>query len=53
MLKKRDLNQQSIESGLVIVSEKNVRLTHKKIEAAYFIAKKELPLTKSENSEEF
>ena len=43
---KRDRNQQSIENGLTRMSEKNVILTRKKIETAYLIAKKELPLTK-------
>ena len=43
---KRDRNQQSIESGLTRMSEKDVILTRKKIETVYFIAKEELPLTK-------
>ena len=45
---KRDHNQQSIESGLARMNEKDVMLTHKKFETAYFIAKEELPLTKFE-----
>ena len=43
---KRDRKQQSIESGLTRMSEKDIILTCKKIETAYFIAKDELPLTK-------
>ena len=45
---KRDHNQQSIESGLARMNEKDVMLTHKKFETAYFIVKEELPLTKFE-----
>ena len=41
-------NQQSRESGLARMIEKDIMLTHKKFEAAYFIAKEELPLTKFE-----
>ena len=43
---KRDCNQQSIESGLARMNEKDVMLTRKKFETAYFIAKEELPPTK-------
>ena len=43
---KRDHNQQSIESGLGRMNEKDVMLTRKKLETAYFIAEEELPLTK-------
>ena len=43
---KRDCNQQSTESSLASMNEKNVMLIHKKIETAYFIATEELPLTK-------
>ena len=43
---KRDHNQQSIESGLARMNEKDVMLTHKKFETAYFIVKEELPLRK-------
>ena len=45
-VEKRDRNQQSIESGLARMNEKDIMLTHKKFETAYFIAKEELPLTK-------
>ena len=37
-----------IESGLTRLNENDVMLTLKKIEIGYFIAKEELPLTKSE-----
>ena len=47
-VEKRDRNQQSIESGLARMNEKDVMLTHKKFETAYFITKEELPLTKFE-----
>ena len=46
-VEKRDHNQQSIESGLAKMNEKDVMLTYKKRETAYFITK-ELPLTKFE-----
>ena len=48
LVEKRDRNQQSIESGLAKMNEKDVMLTYKKLETAYFITK-ELPLTKFEN----
>ena len=47
-VEKRDCNQQSIESGLGRMNEKDIMLKRKKLEAAYFIAKEELPLTKFE-----
>ena len=47
-VEKRNLNKQSIESGLARINEKDVMLTCKKFETAYFIAKEELPLTKFE-----
>ena len=47
-VEKRECNQQSIESGLAKMNEKDVMLTHKKFETAYFITKEELPLTKFE-----
>ena len=47
-VEKRDRNQQSIESGLARMNEKDVMLTHKKFETAYFVAKEELRLTKFE-----
>ena len=47
-VEKRDCNQQSIESGLVRMNEKDAMLTSKKIETANFIAKEQLPLTKFE-----
>ena len=47
-VEKRNRNKQSIESGLARINEKDVMLTCKKFETAYFIAKEELPLTKFE-----
>ena len=47
-VEKREHNQQSIESGLAKMNEKDVILTHKKFETAYFIVKEELPLAKFE-----
>ena len=38
-VEKRNHNQQSIESGLAIMNEKDVMLTRKKIETAYVITK--------------
>ena len=49
-VEKRDCNQQSIESGLVRMNEKDAMLTCKKIETANFIAKEQLPLTKFERT---
>ena len=43
-VEKRNLNKQSIESGLARINEKDVMLTCKKFETVYFIAKEELPL---------
>ena len=43
---KRDRGQQSKESGLARMNEKDAMLTRKKFETAYFIAKEQLPLTK-------
>ena len=45
-VEKRDRNQQSIESGLARMNEKDIILTRKKFDTAYFIAKEDLPLTK-------
>ena len=49
-VEKRNLNKQSIESGLARINEKDVMLTCKKFETAYFIANliAELSLTKFE-----
>ena len=49
-VEKRNLNKQSIESGLARINEKDVMLTCKKCETAYFIANliAELSLTKFE-----
>ena len=46
MLRQRDCNQQSIESGLARMNEKDIMLTLKKFVSAYFVTKEELPLTK-------
>ena len=45
-VEKRDRNQQSIESGLARMNEKDIILTRKKFDTAYFIAKEDLLLTK-------
>ena len=47
-VEKRDCNQESIESGLARMNEKDIMLTRKKFEAVYFIAKEGLPLTNFE-----
>ena len=43
---KRSKGQQSIQQGLATQTKNNIRLTKKKFQTAYFIAKEELPLSK-------